>query len=33
MNYIHGVTEVLSGIRYVSPFFWTILKHTGAKQP
>jgi hypothetical protein len=33
MNYIHGVTEVLSGIRYVSPFFWTILKHTGVKQP
>jgi hypothetical protein len=33
MNYIHGVTEVLSGIRYVSPFFWTILKHTGEKQP
>jgi hypothetical protein len=33
MNYIHGVTEVLSGIRYVSPFFWTILKHTGTKQP
>jgi hypothetical protein len=33
MNYIHGVTEVISGIRYVSPFFWTILKHTGDKQP
>jgi hypothetical protein len=33
MNYIHGVTEVKSGIRYVSPFFWTILKHTGEKQP
>lgn len=33
MNYIHGVTEVKSGIRYVSPFFWTILKHTGERQP
>jgi len=33
MNYIHGVTKVISGIRYVSPFFWTILKHTGEKQP
>lgn len=29
MNYIHGVTKVESGIRYVSPFFWTIIKHTG----
>jgi hypothetical protein len=27
MNYIHGVTEVVSGIRYTCPFFWTILKH------
>lgn len=26
-NYIHGVTEIKSGIRYVVPFFWTILKH------
>jgi hypothetical protein len=33
MNYIHGVTRVESGIRYVSPFFWTILKHTGDRQP
>jgi hypothetical protein len=33
MNYIHGVTEITSGIRYVIPFFWTILKHTGDKQP
>ena len=33
MNYIHGVTEITSGIRYVSPFFWTILKHTGVRQP
>jgi hypothetical protein len=32
MNYIHGVTEITSGIRYVIPFFWTILKHTGEKQ-
>jgi predicted 2-oxoglutarate/Fe(II)-dependent dioxygenase YbiX len=27
MNYIHGVTEVTSGIRYTCPFFWTILEH------
>lgn len=27
MNYIHGVTEIKSGIRYVCPFFWTILSH------
>lgn len=27
MNYIHGVTEVKSGIRYTVPFFWTILSH------
>jgi hypothetical protein len=29
MNYIHGVTEITSGIRYVCPFFWTILEHKG----
>lgn len=33
MNYIHGVREVTSGIRYTIPFFWTILRHTGEKQP
>jgi predicted 2-oxoglutarate/Fe(II)-dependent dioxygenase YbiX len=33
MNFIHGVTPITSGIRYVVPFFWTILKHTGEKQP
>lgn len=27
MNYVHGVTEIKSGIRYTVPFFWTILKH------
>jgi hypothetical protein len=27
MHYIHGVTEIRSGIRYVCPFFWTILSH------
>ena len=32
-NFIHGVTEITSGIRYVIPFFWTIKKHTGEKQP
>jgi predicted 2-oxoglutarate/Fe(II)-dependent dioxygenase YbiX len=26
-NYIHGVTEIKSGIRYTVPFFWTILSH------
>ena len=26
-NYIHGVTEITSGMRYVVPFFWTILSH------
>lgn len=29
MNYVHGVSEVKSGIRYTVPFFWTILKHMG----
>lgn len=32
-NYIHGVREIKSGIRYVVPFFWTILSHTGDKKP
>ena len=32
-NFIHGVREIKSGIRYVIPFFWTITKHTGTKQP
>lgn len=32
-EFIHGVTEITSGIRYVIPFFWTILKHTGERQP
>jgi hypothetical protein len=27
LNYLHGVTEITSGIRYVCPFFWTILEH------
>lgn len=27
LHYIHGVTEITSGIRYVSPFFWTIIEH------
>ena len=31
-NFIHGVTEVTSGIRYVIPFFWTIKKHKGDKN-
>lgn len=29
MNYIHGVTEIKSGMRYVCPFFWTIERHLG----
>jgi hypothetical protein len=31
-NYIHGVAKIISGTRYVVPFFWTILKHTGEKN-
>jgi hypothetical protein len=27
-NYIHGVSEIISGIRYTVPFFWTIMSHT-----
>jgi hypothetical protein len=30
MNYIHGVSEIRSGIRYTVPFFWTILSHKPA---
>lgn len=26
-NYIHGVAEIVSGIRYTVPFFWTVLAH------
>ena len=33
MHYIHGVTEIKSGIRYTCPFFWNILEHTGEKKP
>lgn len=33
MNYIHGVTEVKSGIRYTCPFFWEIVEHRGERQP
>ena len=33
MNYIHGVTEITSGIRYTCPFFWQILEHTGKEKP
>jgi len=32
-NYVHGVRPVKSGNRFTSPFFWTIMKHTGEKQP
>lgn len=27
MNYIHGVREITSGIRYTCPAFWTITSH------
>ena len=33
MYYAHGVRPIKSGNRFTSPFFWTILKHTGEKQP
>jgi len=33
LNYIHGVREIKSGIRYVIPFFWTVERHTGSRQP
>jgi hypothetical protein len=29
MHYIHGITEITSGVRYTCPFFWTITKHLG----
>ena len=32
MNYIHGVTEIKSGIRYTCPFFWTITEHVEEKD-
>ena len=32
-NFIHGVTEIKSGIRYTCPFFWTITEHTGDNKP
>lgn len=31
--YVHGVRPVKSGLRCTSPFFWTILEHTGDKKP
>jgi hypothetical protein len=33
MHYIHGVTEIKSGIRFTCPFFWEITEHTGDKKP
>jgi len=26
MHYIHGITEITSGVRYTCPFFWTMTK-------
>jgi 2OG-Fe(II) oxygenase superfamily len=31
LNYIHGVTQITEGIRYVVPFFFTILSHKGGQ--
>jgi hypothetical protein len=31
--YTHGVRPVKSGNRFTSPFFWTIMRHTGERQP
>lgn len=31
--YVHGVRPIKSGNRFTSPFFWTIMRHTGARQP
>jgi hypothetical protein len=31
-NYIHGVSEIISGIRYTVPFFWTIMSHKEKPQ-
>lgn len=31
MNYIHGVREIKSGIRYTCPLFWTITSHSRAE--
>lgn len=33
MYYAHGVRPITNGNRFTSPFFWTIKKHTGTKQP
>lgn len=33
MNYVHGVTEIMSNFRYTCPFFWEILEHTGDVKP
>ena len=33
MNYIHGVRNIVSGMRYTCPFFWEILEHTGKNKP
>lgn len=33
LHFIHGVTEIKSGIRYTCPFFWTITEHTGDRKP
>jgi hypothetical protein len=31
-NYIHGVSEIISGIRYTVPFFWTIMSHKSKQE-
>ena len=31
-NYIHGISEIVSGIRYTCPFFWTIISHKKTEE-
>lgn len=32
MNYIHGITEITSGMRFTCPFFWTIVAHNNSEE-
>jgi predicted 2-oxoglutarate/Fe(II)-dependent dioxygenase YbiX len=31
MNYLHGVTEITSGLRFTCPFFWTVIENFNIK--
>jgi hypothetical protein len=31
--YAHGVRPITEGSRFTSPFFWTVMAHTGENQP